>query len=232
MSGDTLAAEKPYLRLAGMIAGNLGTLPPNVVEHYIGNAKQIPDALARGFVVPEPAALAVRTRKFALLADLGILVVPADYDHATALLSFRNRNREKLSDYNKGITDKHFPNPSRILKPGDRLWVQAWRQVSAVSTSSEQLMKFLDSINSQYTGVQGLALVFDQKRDQLPKGQWYTSMDEKDRLWKNANGYRLPGLNAYSDSEFDIGCDDFEGTWDDYCVLLSFRDEALRNLGA
>ncbi|MBI2482467.1 MAG: hypothetical protein HYV76_02825, partial [Candidatus Vogelbacteria bacterium] len=37
---------------------------------------------------PEPIAPAESTGKFALLADLGIITVPDDYDHATALAKF------------------------------------------------------------------------------------------------------------------------------------------------
>src|SRR3989338_9418940 len=79
--GDTLEVEKPYLRLAGMIAGNLGVLHPDVVRYYLseGRCSEIPAALLRGFDVP------LTNLKFALLRDLGVITVPDDYDHATFL---------------------------------------------------------------------------------------------------------------------------------------------------
>jgi hypothetical protein len=43
------------------------------------------------------------TEKFALLVDLGTITVPGDYDHATALESFRKRNRSKFLHYSDDL---------------------------------------------------------------------------------------------------------------------------------
>ena len=165
--------------------------------------------------------------KFALLADLGTIVVPADYDHATLLASFREQNEKPFYCYDEAITDQHFAKPSRVLKPGDRLQVQAYKQVGSGETSSEQRLAFLDSQHAVYTGAQGATLVWAQKSSQLPKGFWYCSFDRKERLWKDAGGiHRVPFVYAYSGGGFGFELGGFEDSWADYSVLLCFRDLA------
>ena len=44
------------------------------------------------------------TEKFSLLVDLGIITVPNDYDHATALDKFLKKNRKKFYGINDNIT--------------------------------------------------------------------------------------------------------------------------------
>src|SRR3989338_7937561 len=158
--------------------------------------------------------------KFALLADLGTIVVTADYDHATLLASFREQNEKPFYCYDEAITDQHFAKPSRVLKPGDGLQVQAYKQVVA-STSSEQRLAFLDSQHAVYTGAQGATRVWAQKSSQLPKGFWYCSFDRKERLWKDAGGiHRVPFVYAYSGGGFGFQLGGFEDSWADYSVLL------------
>src|SRR3989338_1901552 len=164
--------------------------------------------------------------KFALLADLGTIVVTADYDHATLLASFREQNEKPFYCYDEAITDQHFAKPSRVLKPGDGLQVQAYKQVVA-STSSEQRLAFLDSQHAVYTGAQGATLVWAQKSSQLPKDFWYASMDRKERLWKDAGGnYRVTGVSAYSDGDFSFGLGYFGCVWHGLNALLCLRDLA------
>lgn len=164
--------------------------------------------------------------KFSLLADLGTITVPDDYVHENRLATFRNQNSKKFYYYNDNITDANFPNPSRILKPGDKLRVRVFQQIVRGNTSSEERMAFLATQNAIHLGAQGASIVFEQKRDQLPKGRWYTSFDEKERLWKDSDGNRrVPLVHADSDGdfEFDLGC--FEGDWNDDYAFFCFCDE-------
>lgn len=165
--------------------------------------------------------------KFALLVDLGIITVPKDYDHRTCLAVFMKKNRKKFypCGVNDNITDANFPNPSRILKPGDKLWVRVFEQVISGTTTSEERMTFLATQKAIHTGSQGASLVFDQKRKELPKNYWYSSFDEKDRLWKDAvSNHRVP--NVFVDSGGDFGFDlcSFEGDWGDDDAFLCFCD--------
>lgn len=167
----------------------------------------------------------VPTEKFSLLADFGTITVPADYDHATQLVSFRKKNYRKFYYYNDAITDAHFPNPTRILKPGDKLWVRAFKQAIGGTTTSEERLAFLATKKAVHTGAQGASLVFEQRCNQFPKGYWYTSFDEKDHLWEDANGYHgVPGMGAHSGGGFDFGLGTLEYICYGDSVLLCFCD--------
>lgn len=158
------------------------------------------------------------TEKFALLVDIGIITVPDDYDHATALDKFLKNNRKKFDGFygvNKNITDANFPNPSRALKSGDKLRVRVFNQfVGDTTTTSEERMAFLATQKAVQTGAQGASLVFEQKRGQLPKGKAYASFDEKDRLWADAGDHhRVPSVYCGPNGGFLFGLDHFEGDW-------------------
>ena len=169
------------------------------------------------------------SEKFALLRDLGTIIVPAGYDHATALALFRKENHKKFYYYNDGITDANFPNPSRILRAGDRLKVLAYHQIVSGETTSVERMAFLSvQPGNVYTGAQGAALVFEQKCAQLPKGKWYASFDEADRLWQDADGHRgVPRVHVHSDGDFEFSLGNLGDPWDQGDAFLGFCDESL-----
>lgn len=173
----------------------------------------------------EPTAPAESTEKFALLVDLGIITVPDDYDHATQLGKFTKQNRKKFYGINDNIIDANFPNPTRVLKPGQKLRVCAFKQVVGGTTTSEERMAFLATQKAIHTGAQGASLVFEQKRDQLPKGKWYASFDEKDRLWADADGrHGVPYVYCFSDGAFEFSLGYFERVWRESNAFLCFCD--------
>ena len=90
-------------------------------------------------------------------------------------------------------------------------------------------MDFLRSKESVFVGAQGATLVFEQKRDSLPKGKWYSSFDEPERLWKDAAyGYhRVPRVGAYRDGDFHFSLGVFGLPWNDSLAFLCFRDKPL-----
>ena len=170
--------------------------------------------------------------KFGLLADLGIITVPADYVHSTQLASFKAKHqggrKKSFAYFNDEATDGNYMNPSRILMPGDKLWVRAHKQVVSGTTTSDERMAFLATLNSHHVGAQGASLVFDQKREQLPKGYWYASMDVKEYLWKDAVGYhRVPVVSADSNGDFHFHLGSFGHPWYGSDAVLSFCDVPL-----
>ena len=163
--------------------------------------------------------------KFALLVDLGIIVVPENYIHGKCLEMFFKNNHKNLYDYNKNITDANFSHPSRILKPGDKFRVKAFKQIVGSTTSQERMAFLSKQLGNIYVGAQGIALVFEQKRDQLPKGKWYSSFDEKKSLWEDPDGYhRIVSLNAYFDGLFEFSLVYLRGSWVDNFALLGFSE--------
>jgi len=221
--------DKQTAKLIARIAENLPRdLDDQVMQGWIDNPVSLQRFLSG--LCPETSE---PMEKFALFADLGIITVPDDYDHATALTSFRKKNYEKFYYYNDNIADHNFPKPTRVLKPGDKLRVCAFKQVVGGSTTSEERMDFLRSQKAVFTGAQGASLVFDQKRDQLPKGRWYTSFDEKERLWQDAGGYHgVPRVDADSGGDFYFCLGLFGSAWCAYFALLCFCDLEFESSGA
>ncbi len=171
------------------------------------------------------AAPAESTKKFALLVGLGIITVPPEYVHGDRLRTFVERGRSMFSSYDNGITDENFPNPTRILMPGDRLFVRAFVQVVEGLTSSEERLAFLATQSAIHTGAQGLSLVFDQGRDLLPKGKRYASFDRADRLWaKSEDHHMLPWMHCCRNGEFEFDLGNFEGEWCAGTAFLCFSE--------
>jgi hypothetical protein len=176
------------------------------------------------------------TEKFALFVDLGIITVPDDYVHENRLKTFNDRNCKMFCHYNDSITDLNFPNPTRVMKPGDKLRVCAFKQVVGERSTSEERMVFLDTQKADYVGAQGLSLLLEQKRHLLPKGKryksynpafvgkWYTSFDQSDRLWKDDDGdHRVPKVICYSDGTYEFNLGKFETRWYNDDFFLCFR---------
>ncbi len=168
----------------------------------------------------------VRTKKwserFGLLVDLGVITVADDYNHATALKTFMSKNCQRFHSVSDNITDTNFSNPTRILKPGDKLHVRAFEPIVNRITT-EECVRFLVAQKAIFTGAQGLCPLFEQKGDQLPRG-FNMSFDEEKHLFAHPDGiFRVPniciicpGLNG-----FNLTC--FEGVRK-YAVLLCFTE--------
>ena len=191
--------------------------------------KVLSECLLPDFALPASPSI----EKFALLADLGVITVPADYVHGTRLTSFRAKHQDgetkSFYRYNDALTDANFPNPGRILEPGDRLRVRAFKQVIRGATTSLERMAFLETQKAiYYTGAQGASLVWEQKRDKLPKGYWYSSFDEEERLWRDAHDrYRVPFVSADSDGDFSFNLGHLEVDWNCISAFVSFCEEPL-----
>ena len=203
-------------------------LSPEAREERFGDWKR-PVAEPRVVRTATPTEPVV---KFDLLVDFGVLVVPGDHIPETYLTTFKARHqggeKKSFAGYNDDANDANFPNPTWVLQLGQRLWVRAHKQVVSGYTTSQERMAFLATLGSHHTGAQGLALVFDHKRDQLPKGFWYASMDEKERLWEDAaRHHRVPGVDADGYGRFHWRLGRFEDLWYQGSAFLSFCDPPL-----
>lgn len=222
---DAGSAKLAGLQIDTLLKYRAGQLTLDQWERFNNLSPDDREARFGDWKKPEPTALPKPAEKFALLVDLGIITVPDDYVHDKRLTTFGKQNRKKFYCYNDEITDKNFPNPTRVLKPGDKLRVRALKQVVGGMTTSEERMAFLATQKAIHTGAQGASLVFDQKRDQLPKGKWYASFDEKDRLWADADGdHRVPFVDCDSGGAFEFDLGRFEGVWNDDGAFLCITD--------
>ena len=165
--------------------------------------------------------------KFDLLTDLGIITVPRGYDHATHLATFlkkyfRNGSNFRSSiNINEAINNGNFQNPSRVMKPGDKFRVRAFKQIVPGTTTSEERMAFLARQKAVHTGAHGASIVFEQKRSQLSRGYVYASLDEKERLWQGL----MLGIDAdWEDGSFGFLWHNFEVVWEEKYAFLCFNE--------
>jgi len=183
------------------------------------DAGLVSDALQKILVQPQ--------EKFTLLADLGVVIVSDGYVHATQLARFHQQNYKKFYSVNDDITDTNFQNPSRILRPGNKLRVVAYKHAAKrlISTSPERLA-FLKVKNACFVGPQGLSLVFGQKSLLLPKDYWYASFDETHHTWRDprTDFHRISILDAYSDTSFSFRLSSFENVWRGDDAFLCFTE--------
>ena len=142
----------------------------------------------------EPTAPHETTRKFVLLKDLGIIKVPDDYRHSTQFGNFLRMYRKKFWRIGSDIDVANFPDPSHVLRPGDKFRVRVFGQaVGVMSTTTEERMAFLNAQGDVHIGPQGVSLIFEQKRILLPEGSRYISFDKEECLWIDDEGrHRVP----------------------------------------
>lgn len=159
------------------------------------------------------------SEKFALLADLGTITAPED------LMS--------LAAKDSGTFDHtEFPNPTHILKPGDKIRVQAWKHAVSRMTMPLEWLEFLEQKQSLLVGVQGALLIFKElkkvKGKQLPRGYWYASFDKKEKLFKDAIDYcHVPGIAVPVNCPPVLGLHYFTAPWEDFDAVLSFHSVAF-----
>lgn len=156
------------------------------------------------------------------------VTVPEGYDHATRLDTFHathQSDKEEFYFYNDAITDANFAAKATTkLVAGRKFTVKVFGITERVS--SEDCLAKLRSEKAILVGAQGASLTYEQKKDELPKGKWSVSFDEKKALWRDPGGdHRVPHLYAFSGGDFDFGLVHFEDDWSSDYVLLCFCDK-------
>ncbi|MEK7512900.1 MAG: hypothetical protein AAB601_01755 [Patescibacteria group bacterium] len=148
------------------------------------------------------------------------LTVPADYDHGTQLGTLKH---EEFYYFNDAITDGNFRNATQKLVPGKTYKAKLFRIKKTVT--SDDCLGLYKAVGAILTGAQGMSLVYQLKKDELPKGKWTISFDEKDALWQVPDGsHRVPGVRAHSVGDFGFDLGGFEGGWNSDDVVLCLCD--------
>lgn len=187
------------------------------------DAAMVADCLQKIVDEPKVEEVVKPTEKFELLNTVSI-TVPQGYDHVNRLDSFSKEHRKEFYYYNVSITDKNYAKATTKLEPGRKLKVKVFQIKERVT--SEDCMAHLRSQKAVLVGAQGASLVYEQKKDELPVDRWSVSFDEKDALWKDADGdHGVPDVYRYSDGGFKFYLGNFEYDWDDGHCLLCFCDE-------
>ncbi len=153
------------------------------------------------------------------------LTIPEDYNHATRLDSFCKMKQDeviKLFNFYKH-TDAEFGNATTKLLPGQRFRIKVFRVKEIVSC--DDCLILLKSEKAVLTGVQGLSLVYELAKDQIPKGTKGISLDKKTAFLENKFDGRhyVPDIhryNGYSEERYTVGCTIFESCLGkDSCIL-------------
>ncbi|MDB5188534.1 MAG: hypothetical protein JWM92_132 [Candidatus Nomurabacteria bacterium] len=154
------------------------------------------------------------------------LTVPADYNHDKQVDQFAKKVRKEKTTYhyNDALSSKNFANATNKLEAGKTYTVKIFPIMSAIS--SEACLAFLRKQNAILAGAHGMTLVYNLHKDQLPKGKWSISFDEKEALWKDADGdLRVPYVFARADGDFEFNLDFFAGDWGAGHCLVCFCDK-------
>ncbi len=162
-----------------------------------------------------------------------IVVVPKGYNHDTRLDTFAKEHRKEFYSYNDSITDKNFSKATTKLVAGRKFKVKIIQIKSRVS--SEDCLAHLRSHKAVLVGAQGTSLAYEQAKDKLPVSRWSVSFDEKEALWKDADGYRrVPRVHRGSGGGFEFGLAPFENDWDGHLLspLLLRHGRVLGRLDA
>ena len=150
------------------------------------------------------------------------VTVPEGYDHATRLDTYKVGHESEYYYYNLGLTDANFANASTKLTAGRKFGVKVFVIKSRVS--SDDCLAQYERVNAVKVGAQGLTILCEQKKDELPKGKCYVSFDEKDNLPLIDGYHRVSGVYADAGGDFNFDLGNFELDWYDYYVLLAFCD--------
>jgi hypothetical protein len=149
--------------------------------------------------------------------------VPSTYDHASQLDTFCEAHIGEFFHYDSDITDAHFMCASRKLIPGKTYIVKIFDLKEMMS--SLECLAFLALYNAVLAGAQGIALVYQEKKDELPVGKMTISLDEEDALWTDPDGHRrVPRMYHLFGDRYMFGLNHFEDSWGGNCCLLCLCD--------
>ncbi len=168
--------------------------------------------------------LAISDKRFGPAIKEFELTVPADYNHDTQIdTSAKKAKKEKTTYYyNDDLNSKNFAKATNKLVPGKTYKVKIFPILATVT--SEDCMTFLRKQNAVLAGGQGATLVYDRAKDQLPKGKWTVSFDEKEALWEDSGDRRVPRVHANTDGDFKFNLGNFGNDWNADNCLLCFCD--------
>ena len=166
----------------------------------------------------EPEVSAIDPR-FEFLMEFKV-TVPTDYDHGMQLNTLK---KKEFYYFNDEITDRNFRKATQKLVPGKTYKAKLFSIKGKVN--SDDCLGLYKAVGAILTGVQGMSLVYQLKKDVLPKGKCAVSFDEKDALWQDSVGRRrVPFVLADSGGDFKFYLGDFEVGWDSDSVVLCLCD--------
>lgn len=159
--------------------------------------------------------------KFELFRELGEFTIPGNYAFETEISSLYHKD---FCDFNINLTDANYSKSSHVLKPGDKISINVFKQIASEKTTFEERLDFLrNQPGNIFIGGKGIPLVFKYKSDMLLKGYHYFSFDEKEKLFETSKGdFGLPFLEADSEGDFSVWICSYKEKFNKKCLLLCF----------
>jgi len=130
------------------------------------------------------------------------ITIPNNYDHDSQIDIFVKKEKFEKIDFfcSKYFTSRNFAKATNKLIPGKTYKVKIVPILKKVE--SEDCIAFLRRQNAILVGGQGLTLVCDLAKDQLPKGKLIISFDEKDALWEDFyHSHMVPSMYSGLDND-------------------------------
>jgi hypothetical protein len=161
-----------------------------------------------------------------VLNGKGTFTVPDNYNHDTQVDDFGKKTCKLKSTYyyNNDLTSKNFAKATNKLQPGKTYAIKMFPLLEG-GISNEDCLAFLESNNAILVGAQGVTALQANQPEIFPTGKYTVSFDEKDALWKDADGiHRVPFVGRHSGGDWKFGLGSFEGSWYSGHVLVCFCD--------
>jgi hypothetical protein len=194
----------PVIRIAGKYLSG--------IEFDIGDMVEVvmePGRIVITKVLPRIA----NSKSFGPAIKEFILTVPEDYIHHRQLEQFFERNDSHFHFHHPGITDQNFANVTNCLTPGRTYKVKIFPVYGVVS--SEECIDFLQFQNAILVGAQGLSVLWEVARNEIPRSKRLVSFDERISLWQDDEDMHwLPEIQRMFNGkwEFDLGSFQFPCT--------------------
>ena len=132
--------------------------------------------------------------------------------------------------YDDSITDENFANATNQLRAGKTYEVVIYPIKKGEWASSEQCLRFLKFQNAILVGAQGLSLLYQLHKDDLPQEDPIVSFDDKEaiwnRKWEGRNSRWVPYLDFNYGNENKLAFDlrSFLNDWFFVHSLVCFRE--------
>ena len=171
---------------------------------------------------------------FEVSMDFGTISVRKDFRHEECLSSWQAVDGKSFHEFSSYVTDENFGNPTTILSPGDKMQVRAYSVVMKAGIMSanvlpSECLAFLESQpHAVFPVAQGLRVLFQERRNNMPAEKWYVALDAKERLGKNRVGALcFPALTVFRGiPRYRVGVYDFNEPLSPVFEFLSFTNKS------
>lgn len=145
------------------------------------------------------------------------LLCPPSFNHDTQIdVSLKKAKISRTVDrVEPCLTSANFAKASAKLIPSGSYLVKIIPITETVT--SQQCLEYLKKQNAIPVGLHGLTLVFELKKDKLPKDRWIVSFAPKEELYVDKDGnHVVPYVHTFQEGEHSFEAESFEN---EYCWI-------------